>query len=67
MPDYQTKEQINEYWDTKREYNYCIKTLTRGLKSLKFDIVKNSGKSIEEDIYIEIWFNDDGTIENWTD
>lgn len=67
MPEYQTEEQIKEYWDTKREYNYCIRTLTKGLKNLKFDIVKNLGKPIEEDIYIEIWFNDDGTIENWTD
>jgi len=66
MPDYQTEEQIREYWDTKREYNYCIRTLTNGLKNLKFDIVKYSGKPIEEDIYIEIWCNDDGTIENWT-
>lgn len=67
MPDYQTKEQISEYWDTKKEYNYCVRTLTRGLKKLKFDIVKSSGKPIEEDVYIEIWFNNDGTIENWTD
>ena len=67
MSDYQTEEQINDYWDTKREYNYCIRTLMKGLKKLKFDIVKKLGQSIEEDIYIEIWFNDDGTIENWTD
>ena len=36
------------------------------LKKLKFDILKDKGIPIAEDIYIEIWFNDDGTIENWT-
>lgn len=66
MPDYQTEEQISKFWDTKKEYEYCLKTITKGLKKLKFDILKILGKPIEEDIYLEIWFNNDGTIENWT-
>jgi len=45
---------------------YCLTNLKRGLSDLKFDILKKLGKPTTEDIYIEIWFNNDGTIENWT-
>lgn len=65
MIEYQTKAEINEFW-VRREYNYCIRNLKRGLKGLKFDILKRMGSPVEENIYIEIWFEDDGTIENWT-
>lgn len=67
MTDYQTKEQIEEYWDTKREYNFCIKSIKKALSELQFDILKRKGKPIEEKVFIEIWFNEDGTIENWLD
>lgn len=67
MPACQTEEQISKQWETKREYNYCLETLTRGLSKLKFDIVKKSGQAIEENIDIKIWINNDGTIENWPD
>jgi hypothetical protein len=36
------------------------------LKTLKFDIIKDKGKPMSEDIYIEIWIEDNGKIENWT-
>jgi hypothetical protein len=67
MTDYQTKESIKEFWDTKREYNHCIKSIKKALSNLQFDILKKKGKPIEEKVFLEIWFNEDGTIENWTD
>ena len=33
------------------------------LKNLKFDIIMDKGKPIPEDIYIEIWVEDNGEIE----
>lgn len=67
MTEYQTRESIKEFWDSKREYNYCIKSIEKSLSNLQFDIIKRKGKPIEEKVYVEIWFNEDGTIENWTD
>jgi hypothetical protein len=40
--------------------------MLNALKTLKFDIVKDKGKPIAEDIYIEIWVEDNGKVENWT-
>ena len=65
MIDYQTQTEIEEAWDMK-EYKYCIKKLKTAFKNLKFDIIKDKGIPIDEEVYIEIWFEDDGTIENWT-
>jgi hypothetical protein len=65
MPDYRTKEEIKEFWDGN-EYNYCIKTVHKRLHKLKFDILKKNGKPIEENIYLEIWVDDNGKLENWT-
>ncbi|WP_299781686.1 hypothetical protein [uncultured Formosa sp.] len=64
MTEYQTEELIEEYWDTKREYNYCVKSIQRALKGLQFDIIKRKGIPIESSVSLEIWFNEDGTIEN---
>jgi hypothetical protein len=58
-------EEIEEYYE-KADYDYCINTIYHALKTLKFDIVKDKGKPISEDIYIEIWITDKGKIENWT-
>lgn len=66
MTDYQTTELIKKYWDTKREYNHCIKSVKKSLSDLQFDIIKRKGEPIKEKIFIEIWFKEDGTIENWT-
>jgi hypothetical protein len=67
MTEYQTKESIKEFWDTKREYNHCIKSIKKALSDLQFDILKRKGEPTEEKFFVEIWFNEDGTIENWTD
>jgi hypothetical protein len=67
MTDYQTEEKIEQYWDTKREYNFCVKSVKKALSELQFDILKRKGKPTEEKVFIEIWFNEDGTMENWTD
>ena len=50
----------------KREYRYCTSSMKKALRGLKFDIINRRGKAIEEYVYIEIWLEDDGSIENWT-
>ncbi len=67
MTDYQTEDLIEEYWDSKKEYNFCIRSIKRALSKLQFDIIKRKGKPIKENVYIEIFINEDGTIENWTE
>lgn len=58
-------EEIEKYYE-KDEYNFCINKIFNALKDLKFDIIKDKGQPISEDIYIEIWIEDNGKIENWT-
>ncbi len=67
MPEYQTKEDINKFWDLK-EYNYCIKVIRKGLRNLKFDILKVNGKPTEEKVFLKIWIDDrDEKLEKWND
>lgn len=66
MLGYQSQDTIDKYWE-RNEYDYCINTMFNSLKKLQFDIIKDKGKPISEDIYIEIYFDDKkGKIENWT-
>ncbi len=65
LTDYRSDE-IDEYFD-KKEYKYCIQKLKSYLEDVKFDIIKSKGKAIEEEVIVEIWLNDDGSLENWTD
>jgi hypothetical protein len=65
MPAYPTQDSIDKYWD-KDEYSYCINNVFKALRKLKFDIIKDKGKPISEDIYFEIWFDSRRKIENWT-
>jgi hypothetical protein len=58
-------EEIEKYYE-KDEYNFCINKVFNALKSLRFDIIKDKGKPIAEEIYIEIWVEDNGKLENWT-
>jgi hypothetical protein len=60
-----TEQEIEKCYE-KDEYSFCIQKMLNALKPLKFDIIKDKGKPITEDIYIEIWIEDDGKIENWT-
>lgn len=60
-----SEKEIQAYYEPE-EYNYCINKVFNALKSLKFDILKDKGKPISEDIYIEIWIEDNWKIENWT-
>lgn len=60
-----TDEEIEKYYE-KDEYNFCIEKMFNALKSLKFDIIKDKGIPISEDIYIETWIEGNGKIENWT-
>ena len=64
MVNYQTKQQIEDFWD-KKEFKYCMKTIKSSVRNLQFDLVKGSGRNIEEVVWLEIWVNDDGTVENW--
>lgn len=60
-----TDKEIEKYYE-KDEYNFCINKMFNALKNLKFDIIKDKGRPVSEDIYIEIWIEDNGKIENWT-
>ncbi len=60
-----TKEEIKGFYG-KNEYKHCINSLRKSLKDIKFDIIKRRGFPIEELVYIELWFEEEGTIENWT-
>jgi hypothetical protein len=60
-----TDEEIKKYYE-EEEYNFCITKMFNALKKIKFDIIKDKGKPISEDIYIEIWIEGNGKIENWT-
>lgn len=66
MVDYQLQDTIDRYWD-REEYNYCLNTMYKVLRKLQFDIIKDKGKPITEDVYIEIEFDDEKRkIYNWT-
>src|SRR5690606_34465050 len=54
-----TDEEIEKYYE-KDEYNFCINKMFNALKDLKFDIIKDKGKQISEEIYIETWIEDKG-------
>ena len=58
-------EEVEKYYD-EDEYNYCVNKIYHTLKSLKFDILKNKGRAISEDIYLKIWIKDNGQLEDWT-
>lgn len=58
-------EEIQRYYG-KEEYDFCLSKMYNSLKTLRFDIIKDRGVPIAEDIYIEIWVNDNGKLENWT-
>lgn len=65
MPEYPIQDSIDKYWD-REVYNYCIANVFKAMQKLKFDIVKDKGKPISEDIYLEIWFESRREIENWS-
>ena len=58
-------EEMKELYE-KDEYRYCTRSIKKALKGLKFDIIKRRGQPIEEYVIIEIFFEDDGSIENWS-
>jgi len=60
-----TKEEIKNFYE-RDEYKHCTRSIKKALRGLKFDIIKRKGQPIEEYVRIEIWFKNDGTIENWT-
>lgn len=62
---YKSADEISDS-DQRQEYVYCTNTIRKALNALKFDIIKDKGNPISENIYLEIWVEDDGKIENWT-
>ncbi|MBB4804275.1 hypothetical protein HNP37_004362 [Flavobacterium nitrogenifigens] len=60
-----TDKEIEEFFK-KDELDFCTSKILNALKSLKFDIIKDKGKPISEEIYIQIFLNTNGKIENWT-
>ena len=65
MPEYSNQDSIDKYYE-KDEYSYCINNVLKALSKLKFDIIKDKGKPIIENVYFEIWFDSKTKIENWT-
>lgn len=60
-----SEKEIEEFYE-KDEYKFCIDEMFNALKSLKFDIIKNKGIPISEDVYLETWIESNGKIKNWT-
>ncbi|WP_143822319.1 hypothetical protein [Mucilaginibacter pedocola] len=52
--------------DEVSENEGCRKLIFDALRKLQFDIIKDKGKPIAEDVYLEIWVEDNGKTENWT-
>ncbi|MBL4675256.1 MAG: hypothetical protein JKY70_03475 [Mucilaginibacter sp.] len=63
---YKSVDEISDS-DEKKEYIYCTNTIRKALNALNFDILKEKGKPVSEDVYLEIWVEDNGKVENWTD
>jgi len=61
-----SKEDLEDLFE-KNECRHCINSVKKAVKGLEFDIIKRKGIPIEEVVYIELWFEENGTIENWTD
>lgn len=53
--------EIKEFYDVE-EYNYCINKIKNNLKNLRFDIIKDKGKPVTEDIYIDVWIKENGKL-----
>lgn len=60
-----SEKEIEEYFD-EGDYEFCTNKVRDALRSLNFDIIKEKGKPISEEIYIEIWATKDGKLEDWT-
>jgi hypothetical protein len=60
-----TDEEIKKYYEDD-EYKFCITKVYEALRTLKFDIIKDQGIPIPEEIFIEIWVKDNWKLENWT-
>jgi hypothetical protein len=38
MTDYQNNDTIAKYWDSRREYNFCINSMKKALKEIKMEL-----------------------------
>ncbi|MEQ8926436.1 MAG: hypothetical protein RLO81_11520 [Fulvivirga sp.] len=60
-----SEEEIEKYYEAD-EFEFCVNKVLMTLKELKFDIIKDKGIPISEDVYIEIWVESNGNLQNWT-
>ncbi|WP_019943582.1 hypothetical protein [Dyadobacter beijingensis] len=60
-----SEQEIEKYYEMT-EYKFCIDKLFKALRALKFDVIRDKGQPVSEDIYLEIWIDDNGKLENWT-
>jgi len=58
-----SEQEVEKYFEIS-EYKFCIAKVAKALKPLRFDIIKDKGIPISEEIYLEIWIGDDWTFEN---
>nr|WP_294945425.1 hypothetical protein [uncultured Mucilaginibacter sp.] len=52
--------------DEIKETEACRDMIFDALRKLQFDIIKDKGKPIAEDVYLEIWIETNGKTANWT-
>jgi len=52
--------------DDKAEGALCKSKIFAALSKLRFDVIKDKGKPMAENVYMEIWIEENGKIENWT-
>jgi len=60
-----SEQEVEKYFEIS-EYKFCVAKVAKALRPLRFDIIKDKGIPISEEIYLEIWIGDDWTFENRT-
>ncbi len=45
-----------------KEENFCINKVYNALKDLKFDVIKDKGMPISEEIYLDVFQEDNGRM-----
>jgi hypothetical protein len=60
-----TPEEIDQFVE-QDDFTWCTNRIYNALKQLRFDVIKDKGTPIAEDVYLEIWITEKGKIENWT-
>lgn len=52
--------------DEVKETETCKALIFDAIRKLQFDIIKDKGKPMAENVYLEVWIESNGKTENWT-